>query len=740
MIRRLSLEKKFLLLVISTVVAAITILTLLIVRRETMLLQEDHQKNAYIVTAAISKAIRDNMLMGHPEETQRLIATLRDVDDVKALAVLKPDGSRAFGVPPEAGVTAAMLNRLGGEDKQTFSESGSQYFVTPLMNEQRCRSCHSGRDPMRGIVVVGMSASDIEKDKTDLIRRMSWFAVFASLVLSGVLIAFGRKMLLSPVRGLTEATNEIARGNFVLYRPRAPRCREMLGCDKTECPSYADSAIPCWLRAGTFCTGQPTGTFALEKGNCIKCKVFKEHGGDEIRQLNDNFNLMSATLKKHEEDRARHITEIEGLNRELMQSNAKLATLLEVSRLTTSTLELEETLSSTLRIILDITRLKVGVVLLLEEDAAKRCHEFFDCKAQTCNAYRSDMNCWRLPGTLCRCEGSSCPDIPAPVESRRWNGDCLDGAPPSDQGHKFDTCRSCSFFAKVALIPEMVTGYTGGAVGERVKIESPVLYKALLRDQTLLYSPGENPFNIPIDPRTEIVMPLKVKEQIIGMLYLASDTAHHYSTDETSFFQFLSEVISSGIFNSRLFNDVETSYFQTVMALSNAIEAKDPYTRGHSERVAQLCLTAADALGLSRREKEHLRLAAILHDVGKIGISLSLLRKNGGLAGPEKEEMQSHPERGVHILEPIHFLKPVLPAIRHHHERYDGSGYPLGLRGAEIPFKARIICVADAWDAMLSKRPYRNPLAVNAAREELIRHAGTQFDPEVVKAFIDLAP
>jgi HD-GYP domain-containing protein (c-di-GMP phosphodiesterase class II) len=736
---KLNLERKFLLIVISAVVCAITALTLLVVRRETVLMQEQHEKNARVVTAAIRKAIIDNMLMGHAEETQRLIAALRDIGEVTPLSVLRPDGRRAFGMPVSGvSVSPTMLKRLTRGEEQTLSMKGSQFFVTPLMNEARCKPCHSANDAIRGIIVVGMSTVDIRTNMGDLIRRMSGFALFTSLLLSGILAVSSRKMLLSPLKGLTDATNQIARGKFVLYRPRASRCHEILDCDKTECPSYGDSEIPCWLQTGTLCTGEPTGRFALEKGNCLECRVYKERSGDEITQLNDNFNLMSTTLKTHEEDRALHVREIEGLNQELLQSNAKLATLLEASRLTTSTLDLDQTLSSALRMILDITRLKVGMILLLEEDLSRRCHDFFDCKAQTCPAYGADISCWRLAGTLGLGKGSSCPGNPTPVKSRGQNCIGTGTLPASDHERKFSACSSCPFFAKVALIPKMVVGFPAGAIGERLKIESCTLHRAFLDGRTIVHYSQENPFNIPIDAATEIVMPLKVKDQITGVMYLASDAAQEYSPEEISFFQFLSEVISAGIFNSRLFTDVGTSYLQTVMALSNAIEAKDPYTRGHSERVADLCVKTAEALGLSEREKEHLRLAAILHDAGKIGIGLNLLRKDGGLAGPEQEQMKLHPEQGVRILEPIHFLRPVLPAIRHHHERFDGSGYPLRLKGAEIPFKARIICVADAWDAMRSRRPYREPLSKDAAIEELQRNAGTQFDAEVVAAFINI--
>jgi putative nucleotidyltransferase with HDIG domain len=182
--------------------------------------------------------------------------------------------------------------------------------------------------------------------------------------------------------------------------------------------------------------------------------------------------------------------------------------------------------------------------------------------------------------------------------------------------------------------------------------------------------------------------------------------------------------------------DTEISFLQTVTALSNAIEAKDPYTRGHSERVAEFCEKVAEAMNLGDPERKELRFAAILHDVGKIGIDRDLLRKNSGLSDGEEFQIRSHPEWGVQILEPVRFLRPVLPTIRHHHERFDGSGYPFGLKGKDIPLNARIVCIADAWDAMRSDRPYRNALPVERAVEELKENAGTQFDPEIVEVIL----
>ena len=417
MLNRLSREKKFLIVLIASVTAAIALLTFLIIRRESMLINADHRKNAGIVITAISKALKDNMLQGHPEYTRRLIKELSAMEGVSELAVMKPEGDYAFGMAgPAIRLDNSVMGKLMNGEEISLWSNGSTYFMKPLLNEEQCRQCHAGNEAVRGIVVVRMSSDDIEKNILDLAKRMSLFGLFTALALSGILIVLSRSMLFSPIKGLTEAVTQIAFGNFVLYRARGTQCHEMLDCIKTDCPSYEDSTIPCWLQSGTLCKGEPSGQFALKYGDCLKCRVYKELKGDEIVQMQDNFNRMSLTLGKHEEETRDHIQAVESLNQELTKSNTKLRTLLEASRLTTSTLELEETLSSTLKIILDVTNLKVGVILLLEEDLTKRCYEFFDCKALNCPAYRADINCWRLSGTMCHGDAASCVNSLMPME------------------------------------------------------------------------------------------------------------------------------------------------------------------------------------------------------------------------------------------------------------------------------------------------------------------------------------
>lgn len=188
----------------------------------------------------------------------------------------------------------------------------------------------------------------------------------------------------------------------------------------------------------------------------------------------------------------------------------------------------------------------------------------------------------------------------------------------------------------------------------------------------------------------------------------------------------------------KLFDEMQYGYLQTVMSLANSIEAMDAYTRGHCQRVMEISCEVARVLGLSNEEIEDLRYAAILHDIGKIGVSTNILNKNGSLTEEEFKEIKKHPEIAYNILKDVKFLSKALNGILQHHERYDGKGYPYGLKGNEICIFGRIMCVADAFDAMTSDRPYRKGMQVEAAMKELERCKGTQFDPDIVDMFLFL--
>ena len=184
--------------------------------------------------------------------------------------------------------------------------------------------------------------------------------------------------------------------------------------------------------------------------------------------------------------------------------------------------------------------------------------------------------------------------------------------------------------------------------------------------------------------------------------------------------------------------ELKEANIATMRALIVSEEARDPYIRGHSQRVTEYALAIAGKLKLSDSNKKHIEYAGYLHDIGKIGISDAILHKPGRLDDKEWEVIKRHPVVGVELLAPLKFLPEEKIIVRHHHERYDGKGYPDGLKGKDIPLGARIMCVADSFDAMNSKRAYRASLPRAKILSELKTSRGTQFDPEMVDAFMDI--
>ncbi|HEV8376414.1 MAG TPA: HD domain-containing phosphohydrolase [Candidatus Polarisedimenticolia bacterium] len=189
-----------------------------------------------------------------------------------------------------------------------------------------------------------------------------------------------------------------------------------------------------------------------------------------------------------------------------------------------------------------------------------------------------------------------------------------------------------------------------------------------------------------------------------------------------------------------LYEKLQVSYETTLEALAAALDTRDTETQGHSVRVSEYTVVIARRMGVADPELTEIRRGALLHDVGKIGISDAVLRKPGKLTTQEWAEMKKHPEIGYRILSGINFLEKSLSIVIAHQERFDGSGYPRGLKGEEIPLGARIFAVVDTLDAMTSDRPYRAALGYETAREEIIRNSGIQFDPRVVEVFLSIPP
>jgi len=239
--------------------------------------------------------------------------------------------------------------------------------------------------------------------------------------------------------------------------------------------------------------------------------------------------------------------------------------------------------------------------------------------------------------------------------------------------------------------------------------------------------------------KTLICAPLLVKDEIIGTITVVNKLNNStYNHEELELLSTIAAQASIAIKNAKLYDEQQKTYLNTIQALVSAIEASDSYTRGHSERVTRFSLALARKLELPQTRLKVIERAAILHDIGKIGIDLSLLHKEAELTPEDVAELQQHPTIGMKILEPIEFLYDVRTCIGQHHERYDGLGYPGNLAAEELLLESRILAIADSFDAMTSDRPYRKALGVEVAIQELAENAGAQFDPELVPIFIEL--
>jgi GAF domain-containing protein len=281
--------------------------------------------------------------------------------------------------------------------------------------------------------------------------------------------------------------------------------------------------------------------------------------------------------------------------------------------------------------------------------------------------------------------------------------------------------------------PELLTAFETG----RVYVSCASEHADPVRGVSI--SRGTMDPNAPAGCRSQVVVPIVATGgDIVGVITVYARDADNLGEDDIHILQTIADQVSGTFEQATLFDTLERSYFKTVEALSAALEAKDAYTLDHARSITELSAAVGRRLGMDDMEVRDLKLGALLHDIGKIGVPGEILNKPGPLTPEEFDVMKEHTVIGEQIIAPIEFLEGVRPLVLHEHERWDGAGYPHGLRGEEIPLGARIIFVCDAWHAMTSDRPYRKSLPVSEALERLQMGAGTQFDPRVVSAFIEV--
>jgi putative nucleotidyltransferase with HDIG domain len=277
------------------------------------------------------------------------------------------------------------------------------------------------------------------------------------------------------------------------------------------------------------------------------------------------------------------------------------------------------------------------------------------------------------------------------------------------------------------------------------KIGEGVSGLALRSRQSCIIAKGKHPdpqiiaaLNLDDISFSSMSVPLVGKDKALGVLNVGKFSDPAFTTSDLQTVSILASQVVAAMENASLYEGLRESYVRTVQALVAAVEAKDPYTRWHSTNVAKYAVAIGRDMGLSPTQLEDVHIASILHDVGKIGISERIISKPERLSREEFDIMKDHPAHGIRILEPIGFSPTIIDAIYQHHERYDGTGYPRGLKGEAISLAARILNVADTIDAMVSERPYRGTIAADTVLVELEKEAGLQFDPAAARVAIGL--
>jgi response regulator RpfG family c-di-GMP phosphodiesterase/pSer/pThr/pTyr-binding forkhead associated (FHA) protein len=233
--------------------------------------------------------------------------------------------------------------------------------------------------------------------------------------------------------------------------------------------------------------------------------------------------------------------------------------------------------------------------------------------------------------------------------------------------------------------------------------------------------------------------PLIFRDRVLGFVYLDTvNSTRAFSSDDLTLLTAMAAKVATTVENARLYQNLRNLYYSTIETLIRTMQAKDRYTSGHSTRVSRFSLLIADKLGLSSQEKHHLYLGSVLHDIGKIALPDKLLLRPGKLTEEEMELIKKHPQLGVSMIQSLGEMHPIMPLILHHHEALDGSGYPDGIVGDQIPLMSRIVAVADTFDAITSDRPYRKGRSKEEAILELKRVSGIKLDPRIVAAFLQV--
>jgi putative nucleotidyltransferase with HDIG domain len=748
------------------------------IRAERQFYIKSVENNLRGISNTIESSLAYSMGRGRREDLQRSIESIGNNGDISGVRIF--DGKRTVlrsSNPAEIGSV------IGGdyEYKQAagsfiFNKDGQNklYFVKPILNRPACYGCHDSKQRINGVLEVSYSLAKADAEINQHLRQMIISALLIGLALAFSVFIALEVLVNRPITKLKKAMGQAELGDKVVldsanndelgrlqrkFVQMLDRIRELnLENNRKEHELIRNFEISnSHARLKSMLEAMPDGVSILDRDMVIRemnprnveifpgiqtgsycyrsihgrsdpcphCGVMKVFEDGMVHEHQSSFYLadgkerivhsISAPVRDVEGNITHAVEVIRDITDKLKTEKSKIEMEQRHQK------ELEAVNTQLVRRVKEVEDANNQIALLIRDLAQKNAElERVVERLTTVNHIGNILN------SLIDQENAL--EVIVKTMAKTMNASI------------------CSLMLVNEETDELEVAYSVGLEGVRlrkVKIGEGVSGYAAREGKPLLVTNIETDprFKLPNDPQyattSLIAAPLFVKGKVIGILNVNNKkNGEAFTHDDLSLLTTVAGQAAIAVENSNLYRDIRSSYFDTVRALVNALEAKDKYSKGHSERVTLLAMMIADEMGLSDESKQALQHAGVLHDIGKIGISASILNKEGKLTGNEYDTIKDHPLIGEKILDPISFLKNVKVIVGEHHERYDGKGYPHQRLGSELSVESKILAVADAFDALTTDRPYRKALPFDEAVAEIRRCASSQFDPEVVDVFL----
>lgn len=751
------------------------------VRSERAFFLKDVEGNLRLLAGTIENSLVDAMGRNQRDEVQRTmerIASNKDIADLRILSnnkiILRSSNPSEIGTQVD---DEKYIKYNGDSPSSTIFQIPEQqklYLLTPIFNREACFGCHDSKNKVNGILEVSYSMVTAEAEIKEHLTRMFLFSALISLLLAFGVIILIEMLINRPIKRLHSAMEKAEKGEPVdlkvggrdeigllqtkfldmldhIKTLNEEKKREEIDLQRSIEISHTHAKLQSMINAMPDGVSILSRDMVIEEMNPRNMEIFPgvQRGTNCYRSIHGRSDpcphcgvlRVFDTGQVHEHQSSFYLPDgkeriVHSISAPIKDSDGNITHAIEVVRDITERVRTEK-----IKVDLELNHKRELEAINMQ--LTKRVKEVESANNQI--------------AMLIKDLAQKNTDLERVVErltTVNHIGNILNSIVDKDNVievivttlARVMNAKICSLMLINEALGELEVAFAVGLEGKRlrnVKVGDGISgYVAKEGKPLLVVDIEKDPrFHLPNDSQytttSLVAAPLFIKGKVIGILNINNKVSGEpFNHDDLDLLTTVAGQAAIAVENSNLYRDIRSSYFDTVRALVNALEAKDKYSKGHSERVTLLAMMMADEMGLPDDRKQALQHAGVLHDIGKIGISMNILNKNGKLTGEEFDAIKDHPMIGEKILDPITFLKDVKTIVGEHHERFDGRGYPHQKKGSELSLEARILAVADTFDALTSDRPYRKALPFDDAVAEIARCSSSQFDPEIVDIFM----